>query len=310
MFKSTTAARCVEAPAQESALADAIRASGARHVIVGGTAYRDGLYATLPPGGVISRFGVGYDNIDIAKATAAGLLCTNTPGVLDQSVAELTLLLIAAAARRLTTMAAQMRAGAWTPIEGTELRGRTLAIVGSGRIGSAVARIAARGFEMRVVGYRRSASSQDAGDYAAIATDFGDAVRDADFVSLHIPSSRENTHFINHERLSLFQSHAWLINTARGAVVDEAALYDALANQRIGGAALDVFAREPYEPAEAQRDLRALPNVIMVPHVGSHTVACNRRMAERALQNILLAEAGEFDSMDLLNPDVLSDRRH
>lgn len=307
VFRSTTAVTCIEAPSDEDVLAEAIRTSGARHVIVGGVPYRDRLYSTLPARGVIARFGVGYDNIDRIKATAAGLFCTNTPGVLDQSVAELTLLLVAAAARHVPTMAVQMRQGTWAPIEGTELRGRTLAIVGYGRIGSAVARIASRGFEMRVIGYRRSRSgvAGSDGEFAEIATDFGDAVREADFVSLHIPAGSENRHFINRERLSLLQPHAWLINTARGAVVDEGALYDALVERRIAGAALDVFDREPYQPIDSQRDLRVLENVIAVPHVGSHTVACNRRMAERALQNIVLAEAGNFTAMDLINPDVL-----
>jgi phosphoglycerate dehydrogenase-like enzyme len=103
----------------------------------------------------------------------------------------------------------------------------------------------------------------------------------------------------------MMKAGAWLINTARGAVVDEAALFDALAQGRLGGAGLDVFAREPYEPVDPGRDLRTLANVIMMPHVGSHTGAANRRMAERALQNIVLVEAGDFASIDLLNPEVL-----
>ena len=132
-----------------------------------------------------------------------------------------------------------------------------------------------------------------------------DALRQADFVSLLIPGVPENAHYINRERLAMMQSHAWLINTARGAVVDEVALYDALLEKKIGGAALDVFDREPYQPADAGRDLRTLPNVILTPHVGSTTPEANRGMAERAVQNLVLAEAREFGKMDLLNPDVL-----
>ena len=115
-----------------------------------------------------------------------------------------------------------------------------------------------------------------------------------------------NAHFINRERLALFQPHAWLINTARGAVVDEVALYDALVEQRLGGAALDVFDREPYQPVDPRRDLRTLPNVILTPHVGSTTPEANRGMAERAVQNIVWAEEKAFARMDLLNPDVLA----
>ena len=131
-------------------------------------------------------------------------------------------------------------------------------------------------------------------------------MRDADFVSLHMPSRPDTIRFINRERLAHLSERTWLVNTARGAVVDEAALFESLAAGRIAGAALDVFAREPYVPAEGSGDLRSLANVILTPHVGSNTVESNRRMAERALQNIQFAQAGEFERMDLLNRDVLS----
>jgi lactate dehydrogenase-like 2-hydroxyacid dehydrogenase len=309
VFSSSSRFSFLPAPADEAALVHAIAESGARHVIVGGQPYRDALYTALPRGSVVARFGVGHEWIDKAKATAGGLFCTNTPAVLDQSVAELTFLLIAAAARRLTTIAAATRDGQWTPILGAELKGKTLTIVGAGRIGQAVGRIAKRGFEMRVIGCRRKGSSAplpDAGDFDLVTDDDSEALRQADFVSLLIPGVPANAHYINRERLSRLRPHAWLINTARGAVVDEAALYDALAGQRLGGAALDVFDREPYQPVDPQRDLRTLPNVILTPHVGSTTPEANRGMAERAVQNIVWAEEQAFARMDLLNPDVLS----
>jgi phosphoglycerate dehydrogenase-like enzyme len=136
--------------------------------------------------------------------------------------------------------------------------------------------------------------------------DFAAAVRDADFVSLHLSAGRANLHWINRERLAYFGERAWLINTARGSLVDEAALFAALVERRLAGAALDVFAQEPYSPPEGGGDLRSLANVILTPHVGSNTVTANRRIAERALQNIMLAEAREFARMDLLNPEVLT----
>lgn len=304
---TSSALHCVVAPPSEVELAEAIRAAGARHAIVGPVAYRDGLYGALPAGGVLARYGVGHDGIDKARATAAGLLCTNTPDVLHQSVAELTLLLILAAARHFEQVAGGMRTGNWAPQTGIELQGRTLAIIGCGTIGRATARIARAGFGMRVIGYRRSgpAPGGDA-DFDAITTDFGDAVGRADYASLHIPASAENASFINAARLGQFQTHAWLINTARGAVVDELALYDALAAGRIGGAALDVYAREPYVPAARGKDLRTLPRVVLLPHVGSNTAEANVRMAARALRNVSLAELGDFDAMDLLNPEVLA----
>ena len=176
-----------------------------------------------------------------------------------------------------------MRDGEWTPLLGVELKGKTLTIVGAGRIGQAVARIAKRGFEMRVVGCRRKGSSAPmpaSGDFDLVTDDLADALGQADFVSLLIPGVPANAHFINRERIELMPRHAWLINTARGAVVDEAALYDALVAQRLGGAALDVFDREPYQPVDPSRDLRTLPNVILTPHVGSTTPEANRGMAD------------------------------
>ncbi len=308
VFASAAGMQCTPAPTGEAELARAVAESGARYVVVGHYPFTSALYNALPRGGVIARFGVGHDSVDKAKATAAGLLCTNTPGVLDQSVAEHAMLLIAAAARHLAMNAADMRAGTWDlGPSGTELRGKTLAVIGCGRIGRATARIASHGFGMRVVGFRRSAS-RDAGKDAAFAhltTQFEAAVRGAHYVSLHINAEEGNRKFLNAERLAMLSAHAWVINTARGAILDEHALYDALANGRIAGAALDVFEREPYVPSDASRDLRTLPNVILTPHVGSHTYEANRGMAERALQNIRLADAGDFGSMDLLNPDVL-----
>ena len=139
---------------------------------------------------------------------------------------------------------------------------------------------------------------------ARVTNDFAEAVRDADFVSLHIPSKPSTHKFINRERLSYLPKQAWLINTSRGAVVDEAALFDVLSEGRIAGAALDVFTREPYVPQEGSGDLRSLPNVILTPHIGSATAEANRRMAERALQNVRWAVAGQRDRMDLVNRDV------
>jgi phosphoglycerate dehydrogenase-like enzyme len=254
---------------------------------------------------VIARFGVGYDSVDLRQATDAGILCTNTPDVLQQSVAEVTMAMVGAAARHLVGAAVAMRSGRWEPKEGVELEGKTLALIGSGAIATAVARIAAAGFGMRVIGYARSARQTPSPHYAAITTDFAEAVGEADFVSLHIPGSPENARFINAERLALMPPRAWLVNTARGAVVDELALYAALAAGRLAGAALDVFVREPYQPADQGSDLRTLGNVIAVPHIGSNTVEANRRMALRAIRNVRLAIEGDLSSMDLINPDVL-----
>jgi phosphoglycerate dehydrogenase-like enzyme len=254
---------------------------------------------------VLARFGIGHDQIDKVQATKADILCTNTPGVLDDSVAEHTISLMLAAARHTPRLAAAMKVGNWTPVVGRELRGRTLAIIGCGPIGLAVARIASRGFGMRVIGFYRRSRPRQPEIFDDLTTDFAAAVHAADFVSLHIPATLENTYFLNGQRLALLPPQAWLLNAARGAVVEEAALYDALHGSRLAGAALDVFAVEPYAPTDPHKDLRALPNTILTPHIGSNTEDANSRMAERALRNIALAGQGDYARMDLLNPEVL-----
>src|SRR3954471_7883690 len=305
VFQSSTC-QCMAAIAEEASLARQVRERGVRYVIVGSVKYTGSLYDALSGGGVIARFGVGHDGIDKERATAAGVLCTNTPHVLDASVAEHAILLMLAAARRISTLASEMKAGTWAlGPAGLELRGKTLAIVGGGRIGQATARIASQGFGMRTIGFRRTLPPAPAAPFDSVMTDFALAVRDADFVSLHITAEPANHQFLNRERLALIPQRAWLINTARGTVVDEQSLYDAVAGGRLAGAALDVFDREPYVPADPSRDLRMLANVLLTPHVGSHTREANRGMAERALQNVIRAERGEFDGMDLINPAVL-----
>ncbi|HEY3838923.1 MAG TPA: NAD(P)-dependent oxidoreductase [Bryobacteraceae bacterium] len=311
VFSSTPGLRCIAAPAAEEEFAAMVRSHGGRHVVVGVQPYRDALYAALPRGGVVARFGVGHDGIDKAKATAAGLFCTNTPGVLDESVAEHTLALILAASRHFVPLASGLHERSeWTSRMGREVSGKTLAIIGVGSIGKTAARMAAFGLGMRVVGCARvtpfSNEVMERNGIASVTSDFEAAVRDADYVSLHIPATEINRHFINRDRLAMLPSHAWLINTARGAVVDENALYDALSAGLIGGAALDVFEREPYVPTNPAKDLRTLDNVILTPHMGSNTLEANRRMGERALYNIRMAEEGEYRSMDLLNPAVLT----
>lgn len=301
---------CLTVPSEEESLAEVIRLAGARHVIIGVERYSGPLYDALSAGGVIARFGVGHDGVDGALATAKGVLCTNTPGALDDSVAEHTVNLMLAAARHTTKAAADLRAGRWSPQLGGELRGKTLAVIGCGAIGRRVARIASLGFGMKVVGCKVLAVNieqlQREFGFASVVRSFEDAVREADYVSLHIPSLPATRHFLNNARLASLPTRCWVVNTARGALVDEVALFDTLAEGTLAGVALDVFEREPYQPAAARKDLRTLPNVVMTPHMGSSTREACERMARRALQNIRLAEASRFEEMDLLNRDVLA----
>jgi phosphoglycerate dehydrogenase-like enzyme len=307
-FEGEIRMECLRAPDEEKAFAAAVRDTQSRHVIVGPLPYTGPLYESLKPGAVIARFGVGHDSIDKQKATAGGILCTNTPGVLQQSVAECTMLMVGAAARHFVTLANNTSRGIWQSIIGIELAGKTVAIIGCGEIGRSTARIASLGYGMRVIGCSRPDAVPPARleHFHLVTNDFAEAVREADFVSLHLSARPANSGFINRARLAMMKPGAWLINTARGSVVDEAELFAALGDGRLAGAALDVFAREPYEPVRTDADLRTLPNVILTPHVGSHTIEAGRRIGLRALQNIRYAEAREFGRMDLLNREVLA----
>src|SRR5207244_4348532 len=217
-FVSAQDLECLNAPDDENDLAAAIRKVHASYVVVGPRTYSGPLYEALPAGGVIARFGVGHDGIGQAKATAAGLLCTNTPGVLNQSVAELTMLLVGAAARTLIVASTNMARHVWEPAIGEELQGKTIAIVGCGGIGRASARIASLGYGMHVVGCSRPDAPPPPAleHFDEVTNDFATAVRNADFVSLHMSASRDNLHWLNRERLASFAEHSWLINTARG----------------------------------------------------------------------------------------------
>jgi phosphoglycerate dehydrogenase-like enzyme len=238
------------------------------------------------------------------------LSASNTPGVLHVSVAEITLGLICALARHLALSDASFRAGEFSAPMGMELRGKTLGLIGFGGIGRQVAVMAHAGFGMTVLALgasppdelaRREGRSLDdvlAEHGAARYTDDLESVlRESDIVSLHIPATPETRHLISAERLAQMKPGALLINTARGAVLDEVAVYDALASGHLGGAALDVFEHEPYQPVAPDKDLRTLPNVLLTPHVGSNTREANTRMARAALENVEHFFAGRLEEM-------------
>ena len=298
----------VAAP-DERSVVDTVRRHGAWGVILGVERYAGELYDVLPRGGIIARFGVGHDGVDKAKATAAGLCVTNTPGVLEDAVAEHALTLMLALAKQLVHFVGAMALGSWEPVQTFELRGKTLAVIGCGGIGRRVARIAHLGFGMNVVGMDVSTGSEqelrEQWGVSRFTTDFAEAVADASFVSIHVPGTDSTRHIINRGSLACFPPASLLINTSRGIVVDESALYDALSTGAIAGAALDVFDREPYVPAEPAKDLRTLTNVLLTPHVGSATREACARVADTVVRNVRRACQGNLQELDLVNPDVL-----
>jgi glyoxylate reductase len=253
---------------------------------------------------VVANVAAGYDNIDVRAATQRGIVVTNTPGAVTEATADLTWGLLLSIARRIPEGDRYIRAGKWHEWKfmfmlGGDVYAHTLGIVGMGRIGQAVAR-RAQGFGMRVLYHNRrrlDVTLEQA--LGATWVEFPTLLQQADFVSVHVPLTAETTHRISEAELRMMQPTAYLINTARGAVVDEAVLVRALSEGWIAGAALDVFEREP----ELHQALFALENVVLVPHIGSASVATRTRMAVMAAENLLAALRGERPP-HVVNPDV------
>ncbi|MFW6367501.1 MAG: NAD(P)-dependent oxidoreductase, partial [bacterium] len=231
VFANAEGFECVRTSSDEEILARTIREQGISHAVVGVRKYTSSLYEALPEGGVIARFGVGYDGLDLRQASERGILCCNTPGVLDQSVAECAVGLMLDAARHVARCACELRTGNWQNRVGTELAGKTLAVIGCGAIGRRVAKIAKHGFGMHVLGHDIQAVDDPVFDETP--DDFASAVAEAHVVSLHIPDIPATSDFINAERLALLRSDAILVNTARGGILDEDALFDAVESGRL-----------------------------------------------------------------------------
>ncbi|XDZ64769.1 2-hydroxyacid dehydrogenase [Alphaproteobacteria bacterium LSUCC0684] len=242
---------------------------------------------------IIANFGVGVNHIDTAAAARHGIVVTNTPGVLTDATADIALTLMLMTCRRAGEGERELRSGEWagwrpTHLLGREMTGKTLGIIGMGRIGRATARRAALGFGMKVVFYNRS-RLDDVGPFEAeqLAT-VSDVAARADIISLHCPGGEETRHILNAEAMSAMKPDAVVINTARGDVVDEEALAEALLSGRIGGAGLDVFQGEPV----INPRLLAAPNTVLLPHLGSATLETRNAMGMKVVRNLEAFFAG------------------
>ena len=253
---------------------------------------------------VVSNIAVGYNNIDVPACTSRRILATNTPGVLDDSTADLAWTLMLGAARRITEVERYIRDGEWKGWRlkqwlGVDVHHATLGIVGMGRIGQAIARRAA-GFEMRVVYHNRTRVSEDIErKLNATMLSLDELLRQSDFVVLQVPYSPETHHLIGAAELAKMKSSAILINSTRGGVVDDAALIDALKRGTIRAAGLDVFENEP----KLNPGFLELDNVVLAPHVGSSTEATRRAMAMTAAKNAVAALTGGTPP-NLINPEA------
>lgn len=253
---------------------------------------------------VVANYAVGFDNIDVAAATARKVPVTNTPGVLTETTADLAFTLLVSAARRIVEGSDYARNGHWRTwgpmlLLGQDIYGATLGIAGIGRIGYAVAR-RARGFNMNILYYDTVRNEQAEREFGARFVSKEELLQQSDFVSLHVPLTPQTRHFIDAAALAMMKPNAVLVNTSRGPVVDTMALHDALKAGTIFAAALDVT--DP-EPLPADHPLYTLDNALIVPHIASASFETRNRMAEMAADNLLAGLAGE-QPPNCLNPEV------
>ncbi len=255
---------------------------------------------------MIANLAVGYDNIDVPAATVRGIPVSNTPGVLTDATADITFALILSTTRRVVEGDRKTRAGEfrfWAPLHflGREVSGKTLGIIGMGRIGRAVAK-RAKGFDMQLLYHsRRRLEVFEEKELGVVYADFNDLLEQSDFVSLHVPLTDKTHHLIGLRELRTMKPSAYLINTSRGPVVDEEALVEVLREGKIGGAGLDVYENEPA----LTPGLTALSNVVLLPHVGSATIETRTGMGLKAAANLLTGLTGKRPP-DCLNPGVFS----
>ena len=243
---------------------------------------------------LFANYAVGYNNIDIAAAREKGIYVTNTPGVLTDATADLTWALLLDCARRVSEGDNLTRRGeftGWAPLfmRGVQVTGKTLGLIGAGRIAQAVAK-RARGFDMKIIYYARTAKPDFELATGATRTDLTTLLTEADFVSLHIPLTPDTRYLLGEREIALMKPTTVLLNTARGPVVNEQALVDALKNKRIFAAGLDVYEHEPA----LTPGLTELANVVLAPHVGSATFETRDAMARLAVENVIAALNGEI----------------
>ncbi|UCF96904.1 MAG: hypothetical protein JSV89_17245 [Spirochaetaceae bacterium] len=305
----------ISCPEEESVLAGCVRDHKARIVILGVYRYRDKLYRALQESAgnrpaLIARHGVGYDGVDLELCKRHNIMATITPGTLDQSVAKHAIALMLSLVRDIPALDRSMRDSRFAPVTTVEVAGKILGVAGFGKIGKQVAIIASQGLGMKVVAFdslpladqlsnEGIAEEEFRGKYGLreYLTDYRSFADSLDILSIHMPATEQTRGFFDAERLAALKPSAYLINTGRGALIDEDSLYDALTHGRLKAAALDVFHAEPYVPLSPEKDLRTLDNVILTPHVASNTLEANFRVHQNILQNIEKFLEGRYEEM-------------
>ena len=265
------------------------------------------VYDAAPKLKIVAQMAVGFDNINVAEATKRGICVTNTPGVLTETTADFAWALLMATARRVVEADNYVRSGQWKVswhpmmIQGRDIYGATLGIVGLGRIGCALAK-RAQGFNMKVLYYDVIRRPDFEKEYNIKFTDIDRLFKEADFVTINAPLTKETHHLVDEKKLKSMKKTAYLINNARGPIVDEKALYKALKEGWIAGAGLDVFEQEP---TPKENSVLQLDNVVVAPHISSASFETRSRMAEMVAENLVAFFEGKTPP-NLVNPEVMN----
>lgn len=295
----------VDAPAPPQDEDDLIASlQGFDAVIANSERYNDHVFEACPQLKIVARWGVGYDAVDLAAATRKGVMVSNTPRVITDAVADLAFMLLLGLARRSREGDARVRAGGWGSLVGAPVGGATIGIVGLGTIGTCAAR-RAHGFGMRILGYDPVEKPELVEQFGVEYVDLDTLLAESDFVTLHCNATPDNRNMISTRELGLMKPTAFLINCGRGSLVDQPALVEALQNQTIAGAGLDVYAKEPPDPADP---LLSLDNCLLMPHTATMDRATIRKVSVSVTNTLLEALQGKQPKC-LVNPEVWGRQR-
>ena len=301
-FNKVSDVKWIISESNEEEVARQIEEHKAKIVVLGVEKYSKILYSAVSKNGkpgLIIRYGVGYDGIALELCRQNGIFLANTPNVLDQSVAENVFALLLNLARNIVHTNKEFVRGMFISRTGFELNNKLIGIAGFGNIGKKVSKMACRGFGMKVYAFDtyplkvqaeklKMSPEKFMKEYCLekYFVNYEEFVKDIDIISIHLPSNKNTFHFFNEKNLSKLKRGTILINTSRGNLVDEIALYKLLVSNHLRSAALDVFKSEPYIPAEPEYDLRKLPNVLLTPHISSNTFESNERITKKVIENI------------------------
>ena len=276
--------------------------TGAGCFIIGAEKYSPNFYEQIKEKSLVIRFGVGYDSVPLDTCLKRNIYVAYTPNTLDDSVAEFAIALLMSLIRHIPETHCNVKKEIWNGATGLELNGKTLAILGFGKIGRKTAQIGKYGFRMKINAFDLYLQNNEANLADLYSDNYQECVADADFISIHMSVNKENEGFFNKSKFDLMKKGVFLVNTARGRLINEPNLYDALVSGNIAGAALDVYYNEPYLPYPG-KDLRTLPNILLTSHIGSNTIEANARMAESCIKNVINYYNNQYQSI-LLVPEI------